>query len=261
MPRFSANISMMFTEHALLDRPQALADAGFGAVEVQFPYEAPPDAWQARIEAAGVAVAVFNIPVGDMLTGGPGLASMPGREAMFADACEAALPYVEALRPRNLNVLTGWPPDDVPREAGWKTLVTNLAHAGAFFAETGTRVLVEPVNGRDRPGYFLQKSRDAVRAVQEAAHPNLGIEYDLYHMQIMEGDLVPTMAELFDHIGHIQFADTPGRQEPGTGEISFPFVFQAIDALGYDGWVGAEYNPSARTEDTLDWLVPWLEKP
>ena len=257
MPRFSANISMMFTERDLLDRPKAAADAGFGAIEVQFPYDEKPEAWQKAVEAADVAVAVFNIPVGDMLTGGPGIAAMPGREAEFAEACEQAKPYVEALNPVNVNVLTGWPPESEDRSICWSTLANNLAHAGDFFRRTGTRVLVEAVNGRDRPGYFLQQSRDAVRAIRVAARRNLGIEYDIYHMQIMEGDLVPTMTEILPHVGHIQFADTPGRHEPGTGEINFPFVFKALDEMGYEGWVGAEYNPTKQTERTLTWLKPW----
>jgi hydroxypyruvate isomerase len=182
---------------------------------------------------------------------------MPGREEEFAEACRAALPYAEALKPVNVNVLTGWPPESVDRSLCWATLAANLSHAGSVFERSGTRVLVEAVNGRDRPGYFLQHSRDAVRATRVGARRNLGIEYDIYHMQIMEGDLVPTMAELMDHIGHIQFADTPGRHEPGTGEINFPFVFDAVDRMGYEGWVGAEYTPTRRTEDTLGWLEPW----
>lgn len=257
MPRFSANISMLFAERDWLDRPKAAADAGFGAVEIQFPYEHPPDVWAKAIRVAGLDVAVFNLPVGDMLSGGPGLAAMPGREAAFADAVEEAKPYAAALAPRNVNVLAGWPPADMDREHCMDTLAGNLGRAAAAFADLGVRVVVEAVNSRDRPGYFLTRSRDAVAAIERAGHSNLGIEYDLYHMQIMEGDLVPTIRALHERIGHIQFADTPGRHEPGTGEINFPFVFEALDGLGYDGWVGAEYVPSRRTEETLGWMAPW----
>jgi hydroxypyruvate isomerase len=258
MPRFSANISMMFTERDWLDRPKAAADAGFGAAEIQFPYEQPPETWAKAIDAAGRGVAVFNLPVGDMLTGGPGLAAMPGREGEFDKAIAQALPYAEALKPRNVNVLTGWPPAELDRGTCMAALTRNLAAAAEAFAGLGVRVVTEAVNSRDRPGYFLNHSRDAVAVIDAAGHANLGIEYDLYHMQIMEGDLVPTMTALLDRIGHIQFADTPGRHEPGTGEINFAFVFAAIDEMGYDGWVGAEYNPSRRTEETLDWLRPYL---
>ena len=258
MPRFSANISMLFTERPWLDRPKAAADAGFGAIEIQFPYDHSAEAWAKAIADAGLSVAVLNLPVGDMLSGGPGLAAMPGREPDFALAIAQALVYAEALGPRNVNVLAGMPPAGLSRARCLDTLAGNLRAAAAAFEPLGVAVVTEAVNSRDRPGFFLTRTAEAVAAVAQAGHANLGIQHDLYHMQIMEGDLVETLSAERALISHIQFADTPGRHQPGTGEIRFPFVFEAIDAIGYDGWVGAEYEPSDRTEETLGWLQPWL---
>ena len=258
MPRFSANISMMFTERAPLDRPKAAADAGFGAIEIQFPYDTPVDAWARAIEAAGVGVSVINFPVGDMLDGGPGLAAMPGREEAFQAAVAAAVPYAAMLKPRNYNVLPGFPPvDELGRDACLDALAANLRHAGETLTPLGVRVVTEAVNTVDRPGFFLKSSSQALEAVDRAGHPNLAIEHDLYHMHIMEGRLIERLGEIMGRIGHIQFADAPGRHEPGTGDIDFQPIFQTIDELGYDGWVAAEYIPSKRTEETLDWLEPW----
>lgn len=258
MPRFSANVSMLFTEHALLDRPAAARDAGFAAIEVQFPYDEAAADWVVAKERAGIGFAVFNLPVGDLREGGPGLAAMPGREDAFRAAVAEGRRYAEALGPRSVNVLCGWPPPALDRAACRATLVANLRYAAGALAGLGVRVLVEAVNTRDRPGYFLSGTAAALAVIDAADHANLALEHDLYHMQIMEGDLVPTLARALPRIGHIQFADTPGRHEPGTGEINFPFVFAAIDRLGYDGFVGAEYVPTGRTEDSLGWLKPYL---
>ncbi len=253
MPRFAANISMLFTEHPMLDRPRAAAAAGFRAVEVQFPYNHPPAAWTDAIGAAGVEMALFNIGVGDLLTGGPGLAAMPGREDMFDAAVAAALPYAEVLRPGHVNVLPGVPPQELDRAGCMAALARSLRHAAAQLEPLGVGVVVEPVNTVDRPGFFLDRSSQAIEAIDLAGHANLGIQYDIYHMAIMEGDIVPTLERLLPRIGHIQFADHPGRHEPGTGSIDFPTIFAALDRIGYGGWVGAEYLPSQRTEETLAW--------
>ncbi len=249
---------MLFCERPVLDRLAAARDAGFGAVEIQFPYEVGLDAIAAAQTRTGLPFAVMNFPVGDLMDGGPGLAAMPGREQAFQDGVAEAKLFAEVLRPRNVNVIVGWPPAELGRDACLATLIGNLRYAAAAMADIGVTVTVEPVNTRDRPGYFLSRSAEGIAAIDAAGHDNLAIEYDLYHMQIMEGDLVPTLERIIDRIGHIQFADTPGRGEPGTGEINFPFVFDAIDRLGYDGWIGAEYNPSGRTEDSLGWLKPYV---
>jgi hydroxypyruvate isomerase len=258
MPRFSANLSMLFTEHAPLDRLTAARDAGFGGIEFQFPYDLDVDLLHRVKERTGVGVSVINVPVGDMLEGGPGLASIPGREATFRDAVALARRYAEALQPANVNVLAGRPPPEADRTRCRETLVANLRHAADVMGEIGVKLVVEAINTRDVPGFFLTRSVEAVAILDLAGHPNLVLEHDLYHMQIMEGDLVPTLERLLPRIGHVQFADTPGRHEPGTGEINFPFVFAALDRLGYDRWTAAEYTPTGPTEDSLGWLKPYL---
>ena len=255
MPRFSANISMLFAERDWLDRPAAAAAAGFGAVEIQFPYDRPAEDWQRAIESAGLAVSVVNVPVGDMLDGGPGLAAAPGRQAAFRRAAEAARDVAAALRPRNVNVLAGFPElHGFARERCMATLAENLRAAADLMGEIGVGVVVEAVNTVDRPGFLLSTSAQALEAIDRAGHPNLSLEHDLYHMAIMEGRLIPRLGEILDRIGHIQFADHPGRHEPGTGAIDFPAVFAALDRLGYDGWCAAEYVPSRVTEETLGWM-------
>ena len=254
MPRFSANISMLFGEVEMLARPAAAAAAGFGGIEVQFPYDHPPTDWAAAVADAGVEVALFNFPVGDMLDGGPGLAAMPGREAAFDAAVDSALPYVQALQPLHVNVLPGLPPADLDRDTCMGVLARNLHHAAEQLAPLGVGVVVEAVNTVDRPGFFLDRSDRMVEAIDRADHPGLGVHYDIYHMAIMEGDLAATIERLLPRIGHIQFADHPGRGEPGTGGIDFPALFETIDAVGYPHWVGAEYVPSRPTEETLGWM-------
>lgn len=259
MPRFSANISMLFLELGLLDRFQAAKDAGFGAIEIQFPYEFSAEDLLAAKENAGVEISVINVGAGDLTSGGPGLAAMPGREDQFKMAVEQACRYAEILKPLNMNVLPGWPPlDQFAQDACLEVLAGNLHYAAEALAATGTKALVEACNIFDRPGFLVSTSEQALQVIAAADHENLAFEYDLYHMQIMEGNLINRMSEIFDQIGHIQFADTPGRHEPGTGEINYPYVFEAIDKMGWQGWLGAEYVPSGPTPETLDWLQPFL---
>ncbi len=257
MPRFSANISMLFCERPLLERFAAAASTGFEAIEIQFPYSETSANLAAAKNDSGLDMAVFNLPVGDMLTGGPGLAAMPGRQAEFAAAIDRALPFAEALTPHNVNVLAGWPPPELDRERCLETLAANLRAAAQAFEPLGVRVLTEAVNSRDRPGYFLTNSNQALAAIERAGHANLAIEHDLYHMQIMEGDLIAGLQRLGPRIGHIQFADNPGRHQPDTGEINFPAVFAAIDESGYEGFVGAEYDPLGDSEASLAWFAPY----
>ena len=255
MPRFSANISMLFAERDWLDRPIAAAAAGFGAIEIQFPYDRPAGDWQRAIEAAGLAVSVINIPVGDMLKGGPGLAATPGRQDEFRRAAETARDVAAALRPRNVNVLAGFPErHGFTRECCLATFAENLRIAADLMDGIGLGVVVEAVNTVDRPGFLLSTSAQALEAIDRAGHPNLALEHDLYHMEIMEGRLIPRLEEILPRIGHVQFADYPGRHEPGTGTIDYPAVFATLDRLGYDGWCAAEYVPSRVTEETLGWM-------
>ena len=258
MPRFSANIATMFGEQPMLKRMDAAARAGFRCVEMQFVESFAVADLAAAKEAAGVEFSVFNIPAGDLTEGGPGLAAMPDRRDVFAAAVDVAVRYAAALRPRSVNILAGAPPADLDPAECRAALVENIRLAGDAMAGIGVGVVVEAINTRDRPGYFLPTSAAAMEVIDAAEHDNVGLEYDLYHMQIMEGDLAATLARLAPRIGHIQFADTPGRHEPGTGEIDFLAIFQAIDALDYDGWAAAEYFPSGKTEDSLEWLQPYL---
>ncbi len=256
MPRFSSNISMMFLEYDLLDRFQAAQNAGFGAIEIQFPYDTSVADLLIAKEDAGVDITVLNIGVGDLISGGPGIAAVPGREDHFKAAVDEAYDYAATLKPITMNVLSGWPPmEDFTREQCLDVLASNLNYAAAAFDDTGATVLTEAVNNKDRPGYLINHTAEALDVIDRAGHANLKIEYDLYHMQIMEGDLVNTLRETLDRIGNIQFADTPGRHEPGTGEINFPYIFDALDDMGWEGYLAAEYNPSGRTEDTLGWML------
>lgn len=256
MPRFSANISMLFAERDWLDRPAAAAAAGFAAVEIQFPYDRPAEDWQRAIEEAGLAVSVVNLPVGDMLAGGPGLAATPGRQAAFRAAVETARDVAAALRPANVNVLPGYPErHGHARERCIDTLAENLRLVADVMAGIGVGTTVEAVNTVDRPGFLLSTSEQALDVIDRAGHDNLALEHDLYHMDIMEGRLIARLEEIAPRIGHVQFADNPGRHEPGTGTIDFPAVFAALDRLGYDGWTAAEYVPSRTTEETLGWMT------
>lgn len=255
MPRFSANISMLFREHDVLERPRLARKAGFGAVEIQFPYDHPTAAWLEVKRRIKLPIALFNVPAGDLIRGGQGLAGVPGREAEFREALDLAAVYAKALKPRLVNVLAGAPTGD--RARSLETFVGNLRLAARVMAEFGVGVTVEAINDHDRPGFLVPTIDEALAAIDWADHPNLSIQADLYHMQIMEGDLTRTLERCLDRIGHIQFADVPARNEPGTGEINFPFVFEALDRMGYDGWVGAEYRPTGATEQSLIWLDPY----
>lgn len=257
LPRFCANISLLFTELPMLERPAAARAAGFPGIEIQFPYaEAPPDAWRRLLEGEGLGVGVVNFPVGDLMQGGFGLSTVRERQAAFRAGVAQAKYYAAAMRPYAMNVLAGPPPGEAVRDDCLKVLAENLAYAAAELAPLGVRVVTEPLNAQDRPGWLLNTSADAMAAIALAGHANLGIQYDLYHMHIMGDDLIPTMRRLLPCIHYIQFADAPGRHEPGSGVLDFPALFAAIDAMGYAGWVGAEYVPSGRTGDSLLWLPP-----
>jgi len=259
MPRFSTNISLMFKEYDFLDRFRAAKDAGFGAIEMQFPYKFPPEELLRRKEGRNLEITVINIDAGDLTAGGPGLAAMPGREDSFKEAVEQACYFADILKPLNMNVLPGWPPmDQFDREECLDVLVANLRYAAEALAQTGTKVLVEACNTYDRPGFIVSTSVQAIDIINRVGHENLAFQYDLYHMQIMEGNLVNRIKEIKNQIGHIQFADTPGRNEPGTGEINFPYIFEALDNMDWQGWLAAEYIPSRPTIETLEWLQPNL---
>ncbi len=257
MPRFCANISMLFAELPLLERPAAARAAGFAAIEVQFPYVVPLEDFARAVENAGVEVALINFPAGDAQKGDRGLGALPSRVGEFRAGVAEGRRYAERLGCKRINLLAGVPGAGVDRDTARKTLAENLHYAAAAVAPLGVTVCLEAINTRDVPGFFLHDPDETVGVIDEAGAANAALQYDLYHMQIMHGDLIATIERLKARIGHVQFADTPGRHEPGTGEINFANVFAALDRLGYAGWVGAEYRPRANTAESLAWFAPW----
>ena len=260
MPKLAANLTMMFNEVEFLDRFDAAARSGFQAVEFGLPYDYEKDAIVERLESNGLAVALHNLPAGDWAAGERGMATDPARVGEFQDGVGLAIEYAKALGCRKINCLSGIPPEGADGDELRATLVSNLGFAASRLEEAGIRLLVEPINTRDIPGFYLNYSGQALSVIEEVGSDNLSLQYDVYHMQIMEGDLIPTMRENVGSIGHIQIADNPGRHEPGTGEINYPNVFSAIDDMGYDGWIGCEYIPLTSTEEGLGWAGGYLAR-
>ena len=258
MPRFSANISMLFKELEFPERFEAAAQAGFKAVEVQFPY-----AWDkgqlARIaQHAGVEVVLINIPAGDPDKGDRGIGCLPGRVAEFREGVAKAIEYAGALGCKQMNCLAGVAPPDVDEAKLRETYVANLRYAAGELARHGMTPLIEPINTRTIPGFYLNKSAQALAIMNDTGAANLELQYDLFHMRIMGDDLAKTIEANLGRIGHMQIADVPDRHEPGTGEIDFPPLFDLVDRLGYKGWIGAEYVPAGKTEDGLAWVRKYL---
>jgi hydroxypyruvate isomerase len=254
MPRFSANLSMLFTEQDFLDRFDAAARAGFKAVEYVGPYDHPPETVAARLKKNGLSQVLFNLPPGDWGKGERGIAVLPDRIEEFRKSVDTAITYAKALNCPQVNCLAGIAPEGVSAAALEDLFVENLAYAAKRLEEAGIRLLIEPINTLDIPGFFLNTSSHASRIIGRVGSKNLYLQYDIYHMQVMEGDLARTIEQNLDRIAHIQLADNPGRHEPGTGEINYPFLFEHLDRIGYEGWVGAEYKPMAGTEAGLGWF-------
>jgi 2-dehydrotetronate isomerase len=254
VPRFAANLSMMFQEHAFLDRFAAARAAGFDGVEFLFPYAFPAEEIAARLRGSGLAQALFNMPPGDWDKGERGVAALPGREAEVATGVDRALSYAEALGCTRLHCMAGIPPAGADRTACRAAFVANLRHAARACAAKGVTLVIEPINTRDIPGYFLNYQRDARAIIEEVGADNLRLQLDLYHCQIMEGDLAAHVREFLPITGHVQIAGVPERHEPDVGEVNYPYLFDLLDSLGYDGWVGCEYRPKGRTEDGLGWF-------
>lgn len=255
MPKFAANLSMLFTEHDFLDRFQAAADAGFTAVEFLFPYEFQPDEIATRLTAANQQLVLHNFPPGNWEAGERGIAILPDRVAEFRSGVDWAVAYAKELGCPQLNCLAGLAPEGVDPALLRETLIGNLKYAAERLKKAGLRLLVEAINTRDMPGFFLHHSDQAIAVMDEVGADNLFLQYDVYHMQVMEGDIANRLARLLPRVGHIQIADTPGRHEPGTGELNYPFLFGHLDRIGYDGFVSAEYRPLASTEAGLDWFA------
>ena len=267
MPRFAANLSLLFNELPFLDRFAAARAAGFDAVEFQFPYAFEAEQIAARLQRYDLELVLHNLPPGDWAAGERGLACDPRRSAEFEDGVGLALDYALELGVRRLHCMAGRLPPNLSHERAHAAYVANLRHAAARCREHGITLLIEPINDRDMPGYFLAGTRQAAAVIEEVGAPNLGLQYDIYHMQRMEGELAETIRRHLPAIGHVQLADVPGRHQPGTGEINFPFLFRLLDELGYEGWVGCEYLPQGGTQASLGWLederkryAAWLDR-
>ncbi|SDL55910.1 hydroxypyruvate isomerase [Modicisalibacter muralis] len=254
MPKFAANLSMLFTEEDFLDRFKAAADAGFKGVEYLFPYDYRPEQIVERLEANGLTQVLHNLPAGDWGAGERGIACHPQRVAEFREGVDKAIEYAKALGCKQVNCLAGIQPQGVSQDQARETLTDNLRFAADKLAAEKILLLAEPINTRDIPGFFLNRTEQALALFDAVGSDNLKLQYDIYHMQIMEGDLAPTIEKHLARIAHVQLADNPGRNEPGTGEINYPFLFAHLDRLGYDGWIGCEYKPKATTREGLGWL-------
>ena len=258
MPKFAANLTMLFNEMPFIDRFAAAKAAGFTGVEYLFPYDFDKAQLREQLEAHGLTQVLHNLPAGNWGAGERGIAIMPERAAEFRDGVFRAIDYAKALDCDQLNCLVGIAPVDAdPRELQ-ETLVGNLRFAASALARENIKLLVEPINTLDIPGFFLNGTEQAVQLISEVRSNNLFVQYDIYHMQIMEGDLAPTIEKHLKLIPHMQLADTPGRHEPGTGEINYDFLLPHIDKLGYEGWIGCEYKPAGKTVDGLGWTKPYL---
>lgn len=253
MPRLAANLSMMFNEAPFLDRFAAAAAAGFRAVEFLFPYEHPAAELRRRLDDHGLKQALFNGPPGDWAAGERGLASLPGRQGEFREGIKRALDYAAALDCPLVHVMAGIPPAGTPHASAAALYAANLAWAGEQALAAGRRIAIEPINHRDMPGYHLNTMAQGAAIVEAIGRDRLGLQFDIYHCQVTEGDITKRMEALLPVIAHMQVADVPARNEPGTGEIGWDYVFKRIDALGYQGWVGCEYRPAGETVAGLAW--------
>ncbi|MBO1014557.1 hydroxypyruvate isomerase family protein [Achromobacter sp. SD115] len=258
MPRLAANLSMMYTEHPFLDRFAAAARDGFMGVEFLFPYEFAAAELKARLQAQGLTQALFNAPPGDWAGGERGTASLPGRESEFRRGVDLALEYAVALGNRKLHVMAGLIQPGQDRAAHRAIYLENLAWAARAAATAGVTVLIEPINPRDIPGFFLNRQDEAQAICAEVGAENLKVQFDIYHCQIVEGDIAVKLKRDMAAIGHIQIAGVPDRHEPDLGELNYPYLFEQIDALGYAGWIGCEYRPRAGTSAGLGWARPYL---
>ena len=259
MPRLAANLSFLFTEDDFLDRFGAAAAAGFGGIEYLFPYGWPPHEIAARLREHRLEQVLFNLPAGNWDAGERGIASHPGREAEFREGLALAVDTARVLGCRQLNCLAGLRLPDVAEAEQLRVFAANLRDAAEVCGRAGIRLLVEPINSRvDMPGFLIDTPDKALACLCAAGHPNLALQFDIYHAQIMTGDLARQLAAHLPQIAHVQIADHPGRHEPGTGEINYPFLFAHLDRLGYTGWVGCEYRPLRDTRTGLAWAAEWL---
>jgi len=270
MPKFAANLHYLFSEVPFLERFEAAARAGFRAVEFQVPYEYPPAELRRRLDAHGLEMVLFDAPMGDWNAGDRGMACVPGREAEFRASLDRVIEYGTALGCDTVHVMAGVAGPGMDYADCERTYVQNLRHAAGFLEPHGIRVVIEPINKKmgivangpsyttqGMHGYFLNHTAHARKILETVAHPNLSLHLDCYHMQVLEGHLADTLREHIHLVRHIQIAGVPGRHEPDVGEIHYPFLFDLLDELGYQGWVGCEYRPRGDTLTGLDWAKPY----
>ncbi|NRB55899.1 MAG: hydroxypyruvate isomerase family protein [Salinicola sp.] len=268
MPRFAANLSMMFNEVPFMERFARAAACGFEGAEFLFPYDFEPEAIAAELERHGLEQVLFNLPPGDWAAGERGLAALPGREAEFRDSVDTAIRYAKALNCPRLHAMAGLIPASATNNVSRETFVTtarkvyleNLRFAARKCAEHDLTLLIEPINTRDMPGYFLNHQADGHAIVDELNEPNVKVQMDFYHTQIMDGDIWKTYQRHRHGVGHIQIAGVPERHEPDTGEVNYPWLFEQLDQAGYDGWLGCEYKPRGDTEAGLGWYRAWQQR-
>ena len=254
MPKFAANLTMMFNEVPFPQRFAAAADAGFTAVEFLFPYDHPPQEVAGWLRQNGLQNVLFNMPPGDWAAGERGMASLPGREEDFRASVDLAITYARALGTPRLHAMAGLLPQGADRTHHRQTYIDNLRYAARKLAAESLILLIEPINTRDIPGFFLNAQADAHAIRGEVGEPNLQVQMDFYHAQIVEGDLAVKLRQYLPHVGHIQIAGVPERHEPDDGEVNYRYLLRLIDELGYDGWVGCEYRPRAGTVEGLGWM-------
>lgn len=259
--KLCANLSLLFTELPLLERIQAAAEAGFAGVEIQFPYEVAAHDLKAALKDAGLPLVLINLPAGDLMSGGPGLAAVPQRQAEFDAGLAQALVYAASVRPQCVNVLPGRLAEGIDRTAALAALAGNLRRSAEAFAPLGIQVLAEAINPLDMPGFLVNTPEDLLALIAAVDHPNFAAQLDFYHMARQGLDLPACIAALAGLIGHVQFADCPGRGAPGTGAVDFAAARAALRAAGYDGWLAAEYRPGEEgTVASLEWLAQWRQE-
>lgn len=260
MPRFAANLTMLFNEVPFLERFERAAQAGFKAVEFLFPYDYPVEQMKELLTQHGLQLVLHNLPAGDWAVGERGIGCHPGRAAEFRAGVDKAIAYATTLGVKQINCLAGIKPAGVSDADARRTLVDNLKFAAPKLKAAGIKLLIEPINTFDIPGFFLSRTQQALDIIVDTGSDNIFVQYDIYHMQRMEGELAKTIEKNLGKIAHLQLADNPGRNEPGTGEINYPFLFAFLDRIGYQGWIGCEYKPAAATETGLGWAQTYLKQ-
>ncbi|GLO60326.1 hydroxypyruvate isomerase [Vibrio sp. MACH09] len=254
MPKLAANLSMLFTELDFMARFEAASNAGFKGVEYLFPYDFSAEKIKEKLEQYQLTQVLFNLPAGDWAKGERGIACLPDRVEEFRHGVDSAIEYAHALGCKQVNCLSGIVPQDLPQDVAEETLVANLKYAADKLAQQDICLVLEAINTQDMPGFCVSTTMQTLDIIERVGSDNLRSQYDIYHMQIMEGNIARTMTDHLTSIGHVQLADNPGRHEPGTGELNYEFLFKHIDSIGYQGWIGCEYVPANGTEAGLGWL-------